>query len=70
MGMPPALCADYVFDAISVGTFYILAEAPEDPDYVRREVETRMEAILAGSRPYRPKSEYIARVFDSAGRTD
>ena len=62
-GMPPARCAEMVFDAIRSGVFYILAEAEEDPGYVRLEAETRMNAILNGTRPYRPRSEFIAKVF-------
>ena len=62
-GMPPARCAKMVFDAIQTGVFYILAEAEEDPGYVRLEAETRMNAILNGTRPYRPRSEFIAKVF-------
>ena len=64
MGMPPSRCADMVFEAIQSGVFYILAEAEEDPGYVRLEAETRMNAILNGTRPYRPRSEFIARVFN------
>ena len=64
MGMPPSRCADMVFDAIRTGVFYILAEAEEDPGYVYREAETRMRAILDGTRPYRPRSDFIARVFN------
>jgi len=63
-GMPPSRCADMVFDAIRSGVFYILAEAEEDPGYVRREAETRMQAILQGGTPYRPRSAFIGKVFD------
>ncbi len=63
-GMPPSRCADMVFDAIRTGVFYILAEAEDDPGYVRLEAETRMQAILDGGRPYRPRSELISKVFD------
>jgi len=62
-GMPPSRCAGMVFDAIRTGVFYILAEAEEDPGYVRLEAETRMNAILNGTRPYRPQSKFIAKVF-------
>ena len=65
-GMPPARCAEMVFDAIQSGVFYILAEAEEDPGYVRLEAETRMNAILQGGRPYRPPSAFIAKVFSAA----
>ena len=64
MGMPPSRCADMVFDAIRSGTFYILAEAEEDPGFVYLEAETRMKAILEGGLPYRPRSEWIGKVFD------
>jgi NAD(P)-dependent dehydrogenase (short-subunit alcohol dehydrogenase family) len=63
-GMPPSKCADLVFSAIESGVFYILAEADDDPGYVRLEAETRMNAILTGGRPYRPRSALISRVFD------
>ena len=62
-GMPPSQCADLVFDAIRSGVFYILAEAEEDPGYVRLEAETRMNAVLNGTRPYRPRSEFLGKVF-------
>ena len=62
-GMPPSRCADMVFDAIQSGVFYILAEAEEDPGYIYLEAETRMKAILEGTRPYRPRSEFITSVF-------
>ena len=64
MGMPPSRCAEMVFEAIGSGVFYILAEAEEDPGYVYLEAETRMRAILDGTRPYRPRSEFIASVFN------
>ena len=64
MGMPPSRCADMVFDALHSGTFYILAEAEEDPGYVYSEAETRMKAILDGGLPYRPRSAWISQVFD------
>ena len=63
-GMPPRRCADMVFEAIRRGTFYILAEAEEDPGYVYSEAETRMQAILSGGLPYRPPSAFIGKVFD------
>jgi len=63
-GMPPSRCADLVFDAIRTGTFYIMAESEDDPGYVRLEAETRMKAILEDGLPYRPRSAYIASVFN------
>ena len=66
-GMPPARCADAVFDAIADGTFYILAEAEEDPGFVRLEAETRMKAILDGGLPVRPRSAWISSIFDPNG---
>jgi NAD(P)-dependent dehydrogenase (short-subunit alcohol dehydrogenase family) len=63
MGMPPARCADMVFDAIKSGVFYILAETDDDPGYIRLEAETRMNAILNGDCPHRPRSEFISKVF-------
>lgn len=63
-GMPPSRCADYVFDAIASGVFYVMAEAEDDPGYVRLEVETRMQAILDGGLPYRPPSALIRKVYD------
>jgi len=64
LGMPPSRCADMVFDAIQTGVFYVLAEAEEDPGYVHLEVETRMNSILNGDRPYRPQSKFIAKIFN------
>jgi len=64
LGMPPSRCADFVFDAIRTGTFYIMAEAEEDPGYVYSEAETRMRAILGGGLPYRPRSEFLSKVFN------
>lgn len=64
LGMPPSRCADFVFDAIRTGTFYIMAEAEEDPGYVYSEAETRMQAILGGGLPYRPRSAFLSKVFD------
>ncbi len=74
-GMPPSRCADMVFDAITSGVFYIMAEAEDDPGYVYSEAETRMNAILTGGLPYRPRSALIGKVFDPrvplpARRTD
>ena len=63
-GMPPSRCADFVFDAIRTGTFYIMAEAEEDPGYIYSEAETRMRAILEDGLPYRPRSAFISKVFD------
>ncbi|MCY4011960.1 MAG: SDR family NAD(P)-dependent oxidoreductase [Gammaproteobacteria bacterium] len=63
-GMPPSRCAEFVFDAIRTGTFYIMAEAEEDPGYVYSEAETRMQAILGGGLPYRPRSAFLTKVFD------
>ncbi len=63
-GMPPSRCAELVFDAIRTGTFYIMAESEDDPGYVRLEAETRMKAILEDGLPYRPRSDFIAKVFD------
>ena len=63
-GMPPSRCAGLVFDAIGDGTFYVMAEAEDDPGYVRSEAEVRMKAILEGGLPYRPRSALISKVFD------
>lgn len=63
-GMPPSRCAELVFDAIQSGEFYILAEVEEDPGYVRLEAQTRMNAILDGGLPSRPRSELLSKVFD------
>ena len=63
-GMPPSRCADAVFDAIQSGVFYVMAEAEEDPGFVRLEAETRMKGILDGGLPFRPRSEWISKVFD------
>jgi NAD(P)-dependent dehydrogenase (short-subunit alcohol dehydrogenase family) len=62
-GIPPSDCADQVFDSIRTGVFYILAEHADDPGYVRLEAETRKNAILNGTRPYRPKSAFVSKVF-------
>ena len=62
-GMPPSRCADFVFEAIQTGVFYVMAEAEDDPGYVRSEVEARMDAILNGTTPFRPRSELISKVF-------
>ena len=63
-GMPPSRCAEAVFDAIQSGVFYVMAEAEEDPGFVRLEAETRMRGILEGGLPFRPRSEWISKVFD------
>lgn len=62
-GMPPARCAKFVFNAIESGVFYVLAEAEDDEGYVRLEAETRMKAILNGTRPYRPQSTLLRKIF-------
>ncbi len=62
-GMPPSRAAGMVFDAIQSGVFYILAEAEDDEGYVRLEAETRMNAILNGTRPYRPRSALLTKIF-------
>ena len=62
-GMPPSRCAELVFDAMRTGVFYILAEAEDDEGYVRLEAQTRMEAILNGTRPYRPRSALLTKIF-------
>ena len=62
-GMPPSRCADMVFDAIQTGVFYVLAEAEDDDGYVRLEAETRMNAMLNGTRPYRPQSALLRKIF-------
>lgn len=62
-GMPPARCAEFVFKAIESGVFYVLAEAEDDEGYVRLEAETRMNAILNGTRPYRPQSALLRKIF-------
>ena len=59
-----ARCAEAVFDAIQSGVFYVMAEAEEDPGFVRLEAETRMKGILEGGLPFRPRSEWISKVFD------
>ena len=66
-GMPPARCADAVFDAIRSGLFYIMAEAEEDPGFVRLEAETRMKAMLEGGLPVRPRSAWISSIFSPNG---
>ena len=63
-GMPPSRCAEAVFDAIRSGVFYVMAEAEEDPGFVYLEAETRMKAILEGGLPYRPRSEWISKIFE------
>ena len=62
-GIPPSWCASQVFDAMRTGTFYVLVEAEQDPDYVHLEVTTRMNSILKGERPFRPGSEFFKVVF-------
>ncbi len=62
-GMPPSRCAEMVFNAIQTGDFYILAEAEEDPGHIYNQAKVRMDAILNHGRPFRPPSEFIARVF-------
>ena len=62
-GMPPSRCADFVFDAMQSGTFYVMAEAEDDPGHIRRQAETRMKGILEDGLPYRPRSPLIAKVF-------
>ena len=63
-GMPPARCAELVFEAIQSGVFYVMAESDDDPGYVRLEAETRMKAILEGGLPRRPPSAWIGKVFN------
>ena len=63
-GMPPSRCAELVFEAIRTGVFYVMAESEDDPGFVRLEAETRMKAILEGGLPYRPRSEWIGKIFD------
>ena len=62
-GMPPSRCADFVFDALQSGTFYVMAEAEDDPGHIRRQAETRMKGILEDGLPYRPRSPLIAKVY-------
>jgi NAD(P)-dependent dehydrogenase (short-subunit alcohol dehydrogenase family) len=62
-GLPPSQCASEVFEAMRSGTFYVMAEAEKDPGYIRLEVTTRMDSILNGDRPFRPRSEWIAQIF-------
>lgn len=64
-GMPPSRCASMVFDALRSGVFYILAEAENDEGYVRLEAETRMNSILNGTRPYRPRSALLTKIFSA-----
>ena len=54
--MPLSRCADLVLEAIRTGIFYVMAESEDDPGYVHLEAETRMQAILGGGLPYRPRS--------------
>lgn len=65
-GMPPSRCADFVFGAIESGTFYVMAEAEDDPGHIYRQAETRMKGILEDGLPYRPGSPLIAKVYNMA----
>lgn len=67
-GMPPSRCAEMVFKAIESGDFYILAEAEEDPGHIHNQAKVRMDAILNRGRPFRPPSQFIARVFRPPNR--
>jgi len=49
-GKPPELVADYVFDAIREGKFYILTH----PERTKQQVRTRMEGILQERNPGTP----------------
>ena len=62
-GVPPSECATNVFNAMRDGTFYVLSEAEQDPGYIRLQVETRMNSILNGERPYRPRSPWHMEIF-------
>lgn len=62
-GVPPSECANNVFDAMQKGTFYIMSEADQDPGYIRLQVETRMNSILNGERPFRPRSPWHTEIF-------
>lgn len=62
-GLPPSQCASEVFEAMRTGTFYVMAEAEDDPGYIRLEVTTRMDSILNAERPFRPRSEWIVGIF-------
>lgn len=65
-GLPPSQCASEVFEAMRTGTFYVMAEAEDDPGYIRLEVTTRMDSILNGERPFRPRSEWISGIFSGS----
>lgn len=65
-GMPPSRCAEFVFEAMQSGTFYVMAEAEDDPGHIRRQAKTRMKGILEDGLPYRPRSPLIAKVFGFA----
>lgn len=65
-GMPPSRCAEFVFEAMQSGTFYVMAEAEDDPGHIRRQAETRMKGILEDGLPFRPQSPLIAKVFGFA----
>ncbi len=62
-GVPPSEVADNVFNAMQTGTFYIMSEAEQDPGYIRLQVETRMNSILNGERPFRPRSPWHTEIF-------
>ena len=65
-GMPPSRCAEFVFAAMASGSFYVMAEAEDDPGHIYRQAETRMKAILENGLPYRPSSPLIAKVYNMA----
>ena len=62
-GVNPAEVANNVFNAMESGTFYIMSEAEQDPGYIQLQVETRMNSILNGERPYRPRSPWHSEIF-------
>ena len=62
-GVPPSECARNVFEAMRSGRFYVLNEAEQDPGYIRLQVETRMNSILNGERPFRPRSPWHTTLF-------
>ena len=62
-GVNPAEVANNVFNAMESGTFYIMSEAEQDPGYIRLQVETRMNSILNGERPFRPRSPWHTEIF-------
>lgn len=51
------------------GTFYVMAEAEDDPGHIYRQAETRMKGILEDGLPYRPGSPLIAKVYNMARAT-